>query len=206
MEETKYGRIIQDLREEKNMTQEELAYLSMVSPEQLQKIEQGKPADSVVLQVIANVLGVYSEPLEKGEIVKQQRTELQTILKQIEADLREIGKNDTYIKEFLESYGIDTNRFQVRPISEIVEETYVIFDTLKQEYVMEDGKVREWTDIHDVRAYADNLNLEASEVEEHPIHEAIEESVQEPGFSETIIPEQAIQQSAEQEEMIRRTL
>lgn len=173
------------------MTQEELAYLSMISMEQLQKIEQGEAADSMTLQMMANVLGVYSKPLEKGEIVKQQRTELQTILKQIEADLREIGKNDTYIKEFLESYGIDTNRFQIRPTSEITEETYVIFDTLKQEYVMEDGKVKEWTDIYDARAYADNLNMEASELEEHPIHEAIEEPVQ---------------QFVETEEMIGRTL
>lgn len=191
MEQTKYGNIIKDLREEKNMTQEELAYLSMISMEQLQKIEQGEAADSMTLQMMANVLGVYSKPLEKGEIVKQQRTELQTILKQIEADLREIGKNDTYIKEFLESYGIDTNRFQIRPTSEITEETYVIFDTLKQEYVMEDGKVKEWTDIYDARAYADNLNMEASELEEHPIHEAIEEPVQ---------------QFVETEEMIGRTL
>lgn len=169
-EPAQYGVLIRELREEMQLTQEELAYRSMISVEQLQGIETGEQAEPENLILLAHVLGVYPDALQEGTVIRQSRTGLQEILRQIETELQEIGKQDTYIREFLERCGIDTARFQVREAEEAeksgekAETVYVVCDTLDGTYVTdENGRVREWEDREDALAFAERMNLEISE-------------------------------------------
>lgn len=179
-ETTAYGILIRNLREERNMTQEELAYLSMTDVQQIRDMERGEAADAETLLLVSNTLGVYPSALREGRIAGQERTELRDMLERISQDLKEIGKNDAYIKAFLEKYEIQTERY--RPKKKEETETYVVFDTLHQEYVTENGKLLEFIDIHDALAYADRLNSE--ELRQEALREDQEEQSQEEGLSQ----------------------
>lgn len=173
---TKYGKAIRERREEKGITQAELAYTSMITTEALQSIETGrKEADSATLLLIANALGIYTSALEEGKIVEQSRRDIRAIMEDIGKDLNEIEGNNAYIKDFMETYGIQTQRYQVYPketLEQAQEEVYVVFDTMQEDYIRnEDGSIREWEDKHDAKAYADNLNLAPPEIQEDLVEE-----------------------------------
>mgnify|MGYP000759691066 CR=1 FL=1 len=65
----KMGECIQRLREEKGYSIEELAGLTLSSLEELRKIENGtQQPDKMTLTLLSNVLNVYSDSLQNGEI------------------------------------------------------------------------------------------------------------------------------------------
>ena len=65
----KMGECILQLREERGYSLEELAGLTLSSPDELRKIESGtQQPDKMTLTLLSNVLNVYPDSLQNGEI------------------------------------------------------------------------------------------------------------------------------------------
>lgn len=65
----KMGECILRLREERGYSLEELAGLTLSSPDELRKIESGtQQPDKMTLTLLSNVLNVYPDSLQNGEI------------------------------------------------------------------------------------------------------------------------------------------
>lgn len=63
------GECILQLREERGYSLEELAGLTLSSPDELRKIESGtQQPDKMTLTLLSNVLNVYPDSLQNGEI------------------------------------------------------------------------------------------------------------------------------------------
>lgn len=185
-----HGHLVEERRCDLQITETELAYLSMISVEELKKIEAGeKKPDDVTLLLIANTLGVRTAALEEGRLVEQKRKDITEVIGEIKSELEEIAKDNDYVKNFLQSYGIEAERYHAYPkenvpnfgTNEREEVRYVVFDTLEETYVADaDGTAKEWESLEEARAYAEKLNAEPLEEEVVPnlgIEEEKEEDV-----------------------------
>lgn len=170
-----HGHLIRERRDELQITETELAYLSMISVEELKKIEAGeKTPDDVTLLLMANTLGVRTAALEEGKLVEQKRKDITEVIGEIRSELEEIAKDNDYVKDFLQNYGIEAERYHAYLKEtvpnfgtnevEVEEVRYVVFDTLEETYVADaDGVAKEWESLEDARAYAKELNAKPFE-------------------------------------------
>ena len=87
----KMGECILRLREERGYSLEELAGLTLSSPDELRKIESGtQQPDKMTLTLLSNVLNVYPDSLQNGEIQYLEGTEEYN--KEIEEHMEKLQK------------------------------------------------------------------------------------------------------------------
>ena len=91
----KMGECILRLREERGYSLEELAGLTLSSPDELRKIESGtQQPDKMTLTLLSNVLNVYPDSLQNGEIhYRASQSNLINLMKEITKRLRNIWKS-----------------------------------------------------------------------------------------------------------------
>lgn len=100
----KMGECILQLREERGYSLEELAGLTLLSPDELRKIESGtQQPDKMTLTLLSNVLNVYPDSLQNGEIqYRNSQSNLINLMKETLEYLQETEKDNKEIAEHIQ--------------------------------------------------------------------------------------------------------
>lgn len=97
----KMGECILRLREERGYSLEELAGLTLSSPDELRKIESGtQQPDKMTLTLLSNVLNVYPDSLQNGEI--HYRASQSNLINLMKETLKYLEGTEEYNKEIEE--------------------------------------------------------------------------------------------------------
>ena len=100
----KMGECILRLRKERGYSLEELAGLILSSPDELRKIESGtQQPDKMTLTLLSNVLNVYPDSLQNGEIqYRNSQSNLINLMKETLEYLQETEKDNKEIAEHIQ--------------------------------------------------------------------------------------------------------
>ena len=100
----KMGECILRLRKERGYSLEELAGLILSSPDELRKIESGtQQPDKMTLTLLSNVLNVYPDSLQNGEIhYRASQSNLINLMKETLKYLEETEEDNKEIAEHIE--------------------------------------------------------------------------------------------------------
>ena len=108
----KMGECILRLRKERGYSLEELAGLILSSPDELRKIESGtQQPDKMTLTLLSNVLNVYPDSLQNGEIhYRASQSNLINLMKETLKYLEGTEEDNKEIAEHIEKNMIYSER------------------------------------------------------------------------------------------------
>ncbi len=135
----KYGTIIEQLREQENLTLEELANILLIKPEKMLAVEQGREnlSESEII-LCANVLNASSGALKKGEYRPRViAKELEENLSKFKDFYKAAAKSEAAILDMLQQF-YPTERYKANYIEKPDETALVgfaIYDSVSADYV-----------------------------------------------------------------------
>lgn len=137
-----YGELIRKLRQDNNITQEELANILLITPEKMAQVEAGQEllTDSE-LTLCANVLDASSAALKKGEYrPRTVSAELEESLQKFQDFYKAAAKSEAAILDMLQEIN-PSERYRGRYLDEQTTTRtagFAIYDELMADYVRDE--------------------------------------------------------------------
>ena len=137
-----YGELIRKLRQDNNITQEELANILLITPEKMTQVEAGQEllTDSE-LTLCANVLDASSAALKKGEYrPRTVSAELEESLQKFQDFYKAAAKSEAAILDMLQEIN-QSERYRGRYLDEQTATRtagFAIYDELMADYVRDE--------------------------------------------------------------------